>query len=717
MEKLESGTFGAEIDAMFSGTTEAGAAPARTSTGDVAARPAAAPGPAPSPKAAVPQPAPARSKPKPYTVLVVDDNKDYRDLVKHLLSVNHFNVVEAVNGEDALRVISNFVPDLALVDFNMPKMNGYELIQEVRSNYDLKNMRIIMFTGASNRQHLRTLNMDISDFLEKPVPNAKLLESVRKALEAGHAAPPAKKPEPRPAPRPETAAAPAQEPVEPPPAGEGVLEIEHFGLGTAPVEAARPAPEAPAPSPAPVVIELPPEAKALPPAPEPSEPEPEEAAIEAPPAPAEPEEVVPEMEDVLTSEDTHDLEMIDSEAENKKEAQETMGIENLTKNSPLIQMVNKILVRAVEMRASDIHMEPQENNVAVRVRVDGVLRLLTTMPISIHPRLTARIKIMSSLVITERRIPQDGQFRVNIKGNKIEFRVSTLPCIKGEKIVMRVLGQSKLNSNLNSLSFTARERDAVEATLKSPHGLILVTGPTGSGKTTTLYTMINVLNKPDVNIMTAEDPVEYEVPHINQVKILPAVGLTFESTLRAFLRQDPDIMLVGEIRDLETAEIAIKASITGHLVFSTLHTNSAPATVLRLTHMGVAPFLVAASVKMVIAQRLVRTLCPRCKRPARLSAEDKRFLSDDEIKMLKTVYHGPGCSQCQQSGYTGRRALFEVMPVESSAMRQLITSNFNVDMLSELAAKEGMTTLRQSALTAVARGETTMAEALKIMMG
>jgi type II secretory ATPase GspE/PulE/Tfp pilus assembly ATPase PilB-like protein len=628
------------------------------------------------------------------TVLVVDDNKDYRELVKHLLSVNHYTVLEAGNGEEALAALGASLPDLMLVDFNMPKMNGYELIQEVRSNYELKTVKIIMFTGASNRQHLRTLNMDISDFLDKPVSNAKLLESVAKAFGGTGL--------PAPAPAPSRIIKQAPEPSEPAPA---VIEIERFGAAheeplvdqlpeSEPAQAALP--ELPA---APIVpVELPQE--------------PEPAAEPAAP----PQEQVAEIEEVF-NEDTSDLELIDSTAEKKEEAQEAAGLENIKMDSPLIQMVNKILMKAVDMRASDIHMEPNENRVIVRVRVDGVLRNLTTLPISIHPRLTARIKIMSSLIITERRIPQDGQFRVQIKGQKIEFRVSTLPCIKGEKIVMRVLGQSKLNADLNSLKLTPRELRNVDGVLKSPHGLILVTGPTGSGKTTTLYTMINVLNKPDVNIMTAEDPVEYEVPNVNQVKIRPAVGLTFESTLRAFLRQDPDIMLVGEIRDLETAEIAIKASITGHLVFSTLHTNSAPGTVVRLTHMGVAPYMVAASVKMVIAQRLVRTLCPYCRRPAALSEEDRKFLTDEEVNGLKHVHHSAGCQHCHNSGYSGRMPLFEVMPVQSSEMRQLITSNSNADQLSALAIKEGMTTLRQSALNAVAQGLTSMQEALKIMMG
>ncbi len=652
----------------------------------------------------------ARIQPRPAaasrSVLVVDDNKDYRELVRHLLSVNHYTVLEAGNGEEALAVLAKTIPDMILVDFNMPKMNGYELIQEVRSNYETHGLRIIMFTGAANRQHLRTLNMDISDFLEKPVSNAKLLDSIFRVFGS---VPPTAVQESRPAPRPEPRPAPAML-IEPEPVS---LEIERFKTaapephGVYQQEPAASAPARIAP------VELPPEAQ-LPPEPAPAprqEPFPELAQEPVP----EPESEVPEI-DMLSTGGEPDLEMLESGAPRREEPQNAVGLENLTNDSPLIQRVNKILMAAVEMRASDIHIEPFEDRVLVRVRVDGVLKQLTTLPISIHQRLTARIKIMSSLVITERRLPQDGQFRVLIKGNKIEFRVSTLPCIKGEKIVMRILGQSKLNSSLSQLNLTPRELKAVQSSLKGSTGLILVTGPTGSGKTTTLYTMINVLNRPDVNIMTAEDPVEYEVPNVNQVKILSSIGLTFESTLRAFLRQDPDIMLVGEIRDIETAEIAIKASITGHLVFSTLHTNSAPATIVRLTHMGVAPYLVAASVRLVIAQRLVRTLCPQCRAAGAPTADDKKFLNAKEIELLKTVYHPVGCHACSQ-GYSGRRAIFEVMPIETSAMRQLITTSNNVDLLTELAVKEGMTSLRQAALEAVRQGQTSLSEAFKIMMG
>ncbi|MBI5240887.1 MAG: Flp pilus assembly complex ATPase component TadA [Elusimicrobia bacterium] len=606
------------------------------------------------------------------TVLVVEDNKDYRSLVKVLLTSHSYRVMEAGDGRSALEQVERRRPDLVILDFNMPRMNGYEVLQELRSRLELRGLPVIMFTGAPNRQHLKSLNLEISDFLEKPVTNARLLESVEKALAA-------------------LPAAPAQEETVPPPED----------------RSAEPRVSPPAAPPAPSALEVQPEAP-----PPPEAPEPEAAAPELP----EPEALIGEesLADLSGEEDI----ALEAAEEKKEDTADLRGLEQqLAQDSPLINRVNRILMRAVEMRASDIHIEPGEQKVSVRVRVDGALKLLCTLPINIHPRLTARIKIMSNLSITERRLPQDGQFRAQIKGTRIEFRISTLPCTRGEKIVMRVLGQSKLKGDLKSLDLTPRDLACVEKALHAPHGLILVTGPTGSGKTTTLYTMISMLNRPDVNIMTAEDPVEYELANISQVKVRPSIGLTFESALRAFLRQDPDIMLIGEIRDLETAEIAVKASITGHLVFSTLHTNSAPASIIRLTHMGVAPYLVAASVRLIIAQRLVRKLCPRCKAPGTLSDADKKFLEEREIAALKTVFRAPGCAYCHQTGYMGRRSVFEVMPVDSLALRQLIVNNQQANALQELAEKEGLTTLRQAALRVVASGETSVDEALKIMMG
>lgn len=572
-------------------------------------------------------------------VLVIDDNRDYRGLVESLLKDHGLDVLQAADGAEGLKILLNKHPDLVIVDFNMPRMNGYEFIQEVKSLFEFRKIPIIMFSGASNRRHIKTLDLDIVEFLDKPLSNSRLLEVVERTLGLIHR--------------------PSAPTIQAPPV---------------PVHKEPPA---------------------------------------APPTPAPPEAPIQTTQDPwLDGRELSDVEML-SEERRPQEAQE---IENLANDSPLINQVNKILIKAVQMRASDIHIEPQEKQTAVRVRVDGSLKSLCSLPARLHARLAARVKIMSNLVITEHRLPQDGQFRVQIKGQKTEFRVSTLPSTYGEKIVLRVLGQSKLMGDLLQLGLSPRDLECSEKAVKSPNGLVLVTGPTGSGKTTTLYTMLAVLNTPEVNIMTVEDPVEYRLDGITQVPVQATIGLTFESVLRAFLRQDPNVMLVGEIRDKETADIAIKASITGHLVLSTLHTNGAPATITRLTHMGLAPYLVSASVKLVVAQRLVKLLCPACKLRAPVSEEAKRCLTENELGRLREVYRGSGCESCSQTGVAGRKPIFEVMPVRTTAMRQAILSGCSVDGLTDLAVKEGMTTLRQAALAEAASGSTSLPEALKIMM-
>ncbi|MBI5596227.1 MAG: type II/IV secretion system protein [Elusimicrobia bacterium] len=351
------------------------------------------------------------------------------------------------------------------------------------------------------------------------------------------------------------------------------------------------------------------------------------------------------------------------------------------------------------------------------MRINGSLQELCSLPASLTARLVARVKIISELVIHERRLPQDGQFRATIEGRKVEFRVSSLPGIYGEKIVLRVLGGTKIMGSLREMPLNERDLHLMERALRTPNGLVLVTGPTGSGKTTTLYTMIAAVNNPDVNVMTAEDPVEYRLPGIHQVHVNPHIGLKFDTVLRAFLRQDPDIMLIGEIRDLETAEIAVKASITGHLVFSTLHTNSAAASVARLIHMGLAPFLLAASVKLIIAQRLVKVLCPDCRAPSGIAPDERHMLQPEELEQLGTVYRAVGCRSCGQTGTKGRRPIFEVMSIASPKVRDLILAGGGADALATCAVEEGMTTLRQAALGAVARGEVSLPEALKVILG
>ncbi|MEK7858286.1 MAG: ATPase, T2SS/T4P/T4SS family [Elusimicrobiota bacterium] len=640
----------AELDFLLG----AGEAPAA-----VAERPIIEEEPAPTFEAAEPEPASSGVIVK--KVLIVDDSNDYRGVVRYLLEQTGYMVVEAVDGAEGLAKAIEEKPDLILLDFNMPFMNGYELLQELRATFELRKTPIIMFTGAPNRKQLMQLGMDISAFLEKPVTNAQLLEAVAAAIKdsPGRVA----------GAKPQAQTAPAE---------------EMRGLD---MESDVDADDS-------VVMES-------------------EAAPQSPAAP----ENAPMMDlEALGAHLEEKEEMVEVDVEPEKKEEEESGLEVLANDSPLIKKVNRILVQAVTLGASDIHIEPQEKSITVRLRLNGSLKPLCQIPAAMGSRLSARIKIMSNLVITERRRPQDGQFRVTIKGKKIEFRVSTIPGTHGEKIVMRVLGSSKVSSDPAAMGMSDRDLACVERAISSPHGLILVTGPTGSGKTTTLYTMISLLNKPDVNIMTAEDPVEYQLPGINQVHVKPAIGLTFEAVLRSFLRQDPDIMLVGEVRDLETAEIAVKASITGHLVLSTLHTNSAPATITRLTHMGLAPFLVSASVRLIIAQRLIKKLCSACKIEVAVSDEDKACLTEDEVARLGQVYRSVGCRACNQTGYAGRKPIFEVMPIRTPEMRQAILGSSSEDYLAELAVKEGMTSLRHAAITAVSQGETSLSEALKIIM-
>jgi type IV pilus assembly protein PilB len=654
------------------------------------------PAPAPAPEA---QPSPRGAR----KVLVIDDDSDYREIVTHLLIEDGFGVVTAKNGREGVRLAKSSMPDLVLVDFNMPGLNGYEVIQELKSDFDTRSIPIVMFTGANNRAHLKTLGMEIADFLDKPVPNERLLGAVRKALG---------RPDVRPLPDGDSGQivlnghGVRRNTAEPPPQPGAASESIQIELNQPGVRRGAASESIQIELNAPGVRRS--AAENLPPPPSSLTKIRVEAAPSAPAPSGEP--IMGEGDDLGADGDL----LVDVEKDEKKEADHSL--EDVSNDSPLVSRVNKILVRAVEMGASDIHIEPQEHSIVVRVRINGSLQKLCVLPEGLKTRLVARIKIMSNLVITERRRPQDGQFRAHIKGNKVEFRVSCLPSIQGENLVLRVLGGGKVKASIEGLGFSARDLDCVRPALESPHGLILVTGPTGSGKTTTLYTMIRAVSKPDVHVCTAEDPVEYEMPGITQVHVKPAIGLTFENVLRSFLRQDPDVMLVGEIRDLETEEIAVKASITGHLVFSTLHTNSAPATVTRLTQMGLPAFLLAASVKLIVAQRLIKTLCPHCKLQVPISDDERKFLAEEEAERLKLVYRGVGCARCQQSGYSGRKPLFEVMPVRTPAMREMIVAGGGPDGIQKVAVAEGMHTLRQAAVDCVAAGEASLGEAFKLIL-
>ncbi len=386
----------------------------------------------------------------------------------------------------------------------------------------------------------------------------------------------------------------------------------------------------------------------------------------------------------------------------------------LVEEAPVVKLVNGIIIEAVKRRASDIHIEPYERFVRVRFRIDGVLHEVMPIPPRYRDAVVSRIKIMSRLDIAERRLPQDGHIKMKLQdGRVIDLRVSTLPTLFGEKVVMRILDKSNLKFDLAKLGMEQQALKLFLEAIQRPYGIILVTGPTGSGKTTTLYSAISRLNKPEVNIMTAEDPVEYDFPGVNQVQIREDIGLTFAVALRAFLRQDPDIILVGEIRDQETAEIAIRAALTGHLVLSTLHTNDAPSTVSRLIDMGIPPYLVAASLNLIVAQRLVKRICPKCKTPYHPTKEDllKLNLSEKEVKGV-TLYYGKGCGACNNTGYSGREGLYEVMKI-TPEIRELILKNAPTHVLKEKAIEQGMVTLREAGIKKLFAGKTTIQEVLR----
>ncbi len=384
--------------------------------------------------------------------------------------------------------------------------------------------------------------------------------------------------------------------------------------------------------------------------------------------------------------------------------------------APIVRYVNKILVDAIKGEASDIHFEPYEKNFRIRFRQDGMLREVASPPVNLANRLTARLKVMSRMNIAERRIPQDGRIKLKLSRNRdIDFRVNTLPTLYGEKVVLRILDSSTAQVGVEKLGFEEEQMEAFLSAIKKPYGMILVTGPTGSGKTVTLYTGLNLLNQSDVNISTVEDPVEIQVPGINQVNMNIKTGLTFASALRSFLRQDPDIVMVGEIRDLETAEIAVKAAQTGHLVLSTLHTNDAPQTLSRLANMGIPPFNIASSVLLIMAQRLTRRLCDHCKAPADNLPEEtllEEGFTQAEIAEGLKIYKPVGCVRCTQ-GYKGRVGVFQVMPV-SEIMGRLILEGGNSVQLADQARKEGVADLRASGLRKVKAGVTSLEEVNRV---
>jgi type IV pilus assembly protein PilB len=412
-----------------------------------------------------------------------------------------------------------------------------------------------------------------------------------------------------------------------------------------------------------------------------------------------------------------DMEAAGEDLEVVEELEEETVTQAQIEDAPVVKLINGLLIEAVKRGASDIHIEPFEHEIRVRYRIDGALLEIMRPPLRMKAALTSRIKILSQLNIAERRVPQDGRLKLKMGNRVIDFRVSTLPVLFGEKIVLRILDKGNLTLDLTKFGFELKaEKDLMRAIL-NPYGMVLVTGPTGSGKTTTLYSALSRVNTPEVNIMTAEDPVEYNLMGINQVLVRTEIGLTFAAALKAFLRQDPNIIMIGEIRDLETGGIAIKAALTGHLVLSTLHTNDAPSTITRMIDMGIEAFNVASAVNLVVAQRLVRRICKDCKGPHKYTDEQLSPLGTD-IEKLRAIsfMKGTGCDTCSGTGYKGRAGLYEVMAM-SPELRRMILRGASVSEMQEQAVSEGMLTLRMDGMKKIERGVTTLEEVVKETAG
>ncbi|BBP02033.1 type IV-A pilus assembly ATPase PilB [Sulfuriferula nivalis] len=409
----------------------------------------------------------------------------------------------------------------------------------------------------------------------------------------------------------------------------------------------------------------------------------------------------------LAGDDDFELDLTDDATQNAKNAEESQEIDD----APIVRYLQKILLDAINDGVSDIHFEPYEKYYRIRYRLDGVLREIAQPPLAIKDKLASRIKVISKLDISEKRVPQDGRMKLVLSKNRaIDFRVSTLPTLYGEKIVMRILDPTSATLGIEALGYEPKQKELLLNAVQRPYGMVLVTGPTGSGKTVSLYTCLNILNQPGVNIATAEDPAEINLPGINQVNVNDKAGLTFSAALKSFLRQDPDIIMVGEIRDLETAEIAIKAAQTGHMVLSTLHTNDAPSTLTRLMNMGIAPFNIASSVIMITAQRLARKLC-KCKQPIDIPKEAllRAGFAESELDGSWKPYHAVGCDLCKGTGYKGRLGIYQVMPI-TDEMRRIIMSNGNAIDIADQARREGVSDLRRSGLNKVITGLTSLEE-------
>jgi len=419
------------------------------------------------------------------------------------------------------------------------------------------------------------------------------------------------------------------------------------------------------------------------------------------------------LRDIVETENSEDDQKVESILEGNGSESDMASKEAATR-APVVRFVDLLLSQAVKSRASDIHIEPQERSMSIRMRIDGALRDMVPPAKKMQAAVVARIKILSEMDIAERRLPQDGRFKIKASGRDIDVRVSSIPTIYGEKIVMRILDSTAVNHDIEQLGFEPKMLEEFRAILSQPHGIIIITGPTGSGKSTTLYSALHYLRDPTENITTVEDPVEYRLEGINQIQVKPDIGLDFASCLRAILRQDPDIVLIGEIRDKETVEIAIKASLTGHLVLSTFYTNDAPSAISRLIYMGIEPYLLASSLNLIVAQRLVRKICEHCKEPVTLSKEVlNRLKIDDRQAKDVTFYHGKGCPACGKTGYRGRLPVFEFLVMDND-IREKIVSSANEMQIRAISRQKGYGGLLESGVSKMLQGLTTAEEVLSV---
>jgi type IV pilus assembly protein PilB len=629
---------------------------------------------------------------KDTNILVVDDEKKIRELLFEFFTDSGYDVFTTDNGVDARRLIANEFIDIVFLDLKLPWENGVTLLPSLLSFKPA--LKIIVITGDPAFQSpVEARENGAYDYFVKPLRLNELgrtVDTISESLRHG-----------------------------------GIYEKAekyHFSAGAVDPEAVKMIPERMAKAFSLLAVHH------------------TDGTVKV--AMADPLDVV--AIDTIKAYTDHEIESVIAQKEEIVEAiaryyGETLNLEKSIQDlvtfeseepeekepdadqlkveaddAPVVRLVNLILLQALEQRATDIHIEPREKTLAIRFRVDGALMEVNSPPKRMQSAVISRIKILSDLDIAERRVPQDGRCRIRVKGKDIDIRVSTLPTVYGEKVVMRLLDRANLFENIDGLGLKSGEQEKFVRAIERPHGMLLVTGPTGSGKTTTLYTALHYINSPDKNIITVEDPVEYELEGINQVHVKPEIGLSFADALRSILRQDPDVIMIGEIRDLETAKIAVQSALTGHLVLSTLHTNDAVSSIIRLVNMGVEPYLIVSCLNMVVAQRLVRRICPHCKAEYTPSLKTLKYLEREiEKENGLRYYKGTGCEHCADTGYRGRMAIYEILQTDSE-IAELVAKGASEHQLRQKAREEGMVTLLGSGIDKVKQGLTTAEEVLRV---